>query len=94
MPVAVHIPTAPRAYTDKQATVTVEASTVKGTLDGFTATHTGLARHLRDSSGQLRSFVNVYLGDEDIRFLPDKHDTALTSGAELTIVPSIAGGAA
>ena len=46
-----------------------------------------------DANGKLRSFVNVYLGDEDIRFLPEKGATALPPGAELSIVPSIAGGA-
>ena len=55
--------------------------------------HPGLARHLRDDTGKLRSFVNVYLGDEDIRFLADKDQTALSPGASLIIVPSIAGGA-
>ena len=92
MAVEITIPTALRAYTEKQAVVTVEGDTVDAALRALTDTHPGLAKHLRDSSGKLRSFVNVYLGDEDIRFLPDKEQTALSEGASLIIVPSIAGG--
>jgi len=92
MPV-IHIPTPLRAYTDGQASVTVSASTAGEALDALTTAHSGLAKHLRDDSGKLRSFVNVYLGDEDIRFL-NKEATEVADGDELTIVPSIAGGAA
>lgn len=87
----IHIPTPLRAYTEQQAKVTVEGATVGEALDALTARYDGLGRHLRDDQGRLRSFVNVYLGDEDIRFL-DKEATPLGEGAELTIVPSIAGG--
>jgi molybdopterin converting factor small subunit len=93
MPVTVHIPTALRAYTEKQAAVSVEGDTVDAALQALTTTYGGLERHLRGPDGKLRSFVNVYLGDEDIRFLPEKGATALAPGAELSIVPSIAGGA-
>lgn len=89
----VHIPTPLRPYTDNQPAVQVGGATVGEALAALTTAHPGLARHLRDESGKLRSFVNVYLGDEDIRFL-DKEATALAAGAEITIVPSIAGGAA
>jgi molybdopterin synthase sulfur carrier subunit len=87
----IHIPTPLRAYTGNQATVTVEGGTVGEALDALCKAHGGLAKHLRDDSGKLRSFVNVYLGDEDIRFL-QKEATPLPAGAEITIVPSIAGG--
>lgn len=87
----IHIPTPLRAYTDKQASITVEGATVGEALNALTAAHGGLAKHLRDADGKLRSFVNVYFGDEDIRFL-DGEATAIPSDAELTIVPSIAGG--
>ncbi len=93
MAVTVHIPTPLRPYTGGAASVDVEGATVGDALAALTASHPDLTKHLRDGKGRLRSFVNVYLGDEDIRFL-EKEATAVASGAELTIVPSIAGGAA
>lgn len=89
----IHIPTPLRAYTDGAASVSVDGATVGEALNALTTTHAGLAKHLRDESGKLRSFVNVYLGDEDIRYL-DNEATAIDGAAELTIVPSIAGGGA
>jgi len=89
--VTIHIPTPLRPYTGGASSVEVDGDTVGSALNDLTTTHSGLARHLRDDSGKLRSFVNVYLGDEDIRFI-DGEDTAVSAGAELTIVPSIAGG--
>ena len=91
MNITIHIPTPLRAYTGQQSAVQVPGSTVGEALEALMSLHTGLRKHLRDDSGRLRSFVNVYLGDEDIRFL-DREDTALSSGDELTIIPSIAGG--
>ena len=64
--------------------------TVGAALAQLTTRHPSLTKHLRKPDGALRSFVNVYLGEEDIRFL-DKEATSLT-GEDLTIVPSIAGG--
>ncbi len=87
----IHIPTPLRPYTDSRASVTVAGGTVGDALASLLAAHPGLGKHLRDDSGKLRSFVNIYLGDEDIRFL-DGEATALADQAELTIVPSIAGG--
>ena len=88
----IHIPTPLRPYTNGDSKVEVAGDTVAEALASLTETHAGLARHLRDDSGKLRSFVNVYLGDEDIRFL-DKEDTEVEEDDSLTIVPSIAGGA-
>ena len=93
MAVQISIPTALRSFTGGAPQVSVEGGTVAEALAHLTQTHQGLAKHLRDDSGKLRSFVNVYLGDEDIRFLPDKDQTVVQDGAELIIVPSIAGGA-
>jgi len=88
----VHIPTPLRPYTADQATVQIDGDTVGAVLNNLTTTYSQLGVHLRHpDTGRLRSFVNVYLGDEDIRFLDDE-DTAVPPGAELTIVPSIAGG--
>jgi molybdopterin/thiamine biosynthesis adenylyltransferase/rhodanese-related sulfurtransferase/molybdopterin converting factor small subunit len=91
MSVKIHIPTPLRAYTDNQAVVSVAGATVGEALTALTATYPALSRHLRDDKGRIRSFVNVYLGDEDIRYL-DKEATAVSEGAEILIVPSIAGG--
>ena len=88
---SIHIPTPLRAFTGGAAAVQVAGGTVGEALDALLGQHPGLAKHLRDAEGRLRSFINVYLGDEDIRFL-DKEATALPADAELTIVPSIAGG--
>ena len=91
MSVTIHIPTALRSFAEGNGSVVVEGDTVGEALNALTTTHTGLANHLRTAEGKLRSFVNVYLGDEDIRYL-DKEDTAVQDGDALSIVPSIAGG--
>ncbi len=92
MSVSVMIPTALRSYADGNASIDCSGATVGEVLASLTEQHAGLSKHLRTGEGKLRSFVNVYLGDEDIRFL-DGEDTAVADGATLTIVPSIAGGA-
>jgi adenylyltransferase/sulfurtransferase len=89
--ITILVPTALRPYTGNQARVQVVADTVGGAIDALLAAHSGLARHLRDDAGRLRSFVNVYLGEHDIRDL-QREATPLSPGAEITIVPSIAGG--
>ena len=87
----VHIPTPLRSFVGGASSVEVSGATVGEALDNLIAAHSALGVHLRDDQGRVRSFVNVYLGDEDIRHLSGL-DTALSEGAELTIVPSIAGG--
>ena len=87
----IDIPTPLRAYTDKKSSVEVEGFTVRDCLKDLTTKHPQLLKHLRDSKGKLRSFVNIYIGDEDIRSL-EKEDTEVDSDERLTIVPSIAGG--
>lgn len=91
MAVTIHIPTPLRTYTDGNATVAVDGATVGDALNALTTRYPGLAKNLRSPDGKLRSFVNVYLGEEDIRFL-QREATPVAEGAELTIVPSIAGG--
>lgn len=91
MSISIHIPTPLRPYTSGRSVVEVTGDTVGIALQDLTRSHPDLAKHLRDDQGRLRSFVNVYLGDEDIRFQQGE-DTPVTDGAELTIVPSIAGG--
>jgi len=91
MPVTVLIPTPLRQYTGKKESVVVEAKTVGEALQNLTAEYSDLRRHLFNDDGKLRNFVNVYLGDEDIRFL-QKDQTPLSDKDVLSIVPSIAGG--
>ncbi len=91
MSVNIQIPTALRGYCGGQALVSVEAKTAGSAIDALLAAHPSLANHLRTPDGKLRSFVNVYKGEDDIRHL-QRDDTPLTPGDVLTIVPSIAGG--
>jgi adenylyltransferase/sulfurtransferase len=88
----IHIPTPLRQYVDKQASVTVEAATVGQALSALTAGHPELKKHLYSEEGKLRAFVNVYLNDEDIRYLTAKEDTPVKESDNLSIIPSIAGG--
>lgn len=88
----IHIPTPLRQFVDKQAVVTVEAGTVAQALEKLTHEHPELKKHLYSEEGKLRSFVNIYLNDEDIRYLAAKGDTPIKDGDSLSIIPSIAGG--
>jgi adenylyltransferase/sulfurtransferase len=88
----IHIPTPLRPYVDKQESVEVAGTTVREALANLTATYGDLRKHLYNDEGKLRSFVNIYLNDEDIRYL-QKEDTALQAGDALSIIPSVAGGA-
>ena len=88
----IHIPTPLRQFAAKQATVSVTATTVGQALDELTVTHPELKKHLYAEDGKLRAFVNVYLNDEDIRYLTDKENTPVKESDSLSIIPSIAGG--
>jgi molybdopterin converting factor small subunit len=92
MPVKVIIPTPLRAYAGKQESVELQASTVGEALASLTSRYSELKKHLYADDGRLRSFVNVYVNDEDIRYL-QKDATRLREGDTVSIVPSIAGGA-
>jgi len=92
MPVKVIIPTPLRPYAGKRENVELTAATVGEALNSLTAQHAELRRHLYADDGRLRSFVNVYVNDDDIRFL-QKEKTPLRDGDTISIVPSIAGGA-
>ena len=85
------IPTPLRQYTGKQDTVQVKGSTIGEALSDLTTQHTDLRRNLYSDEGKLRSFVNVYLNDEDIRYLK-KEATPVKESDTISIVPSIAGG--
>ena len=86
------IPTPLRPYTGNQATVEASGETVGEVLAALTAEHSGLRRHLYSDDGKLRSFVNVYVNDEDIRYL-ERDATKLQPADVISIVPSVAGGA-
>jgi MoaD family protein len=89
--VTVRIPTPLRSATDEQSTVEVEGTTVDEALRTLVDRYPNLADNLYDEDEELRQFVNIYVGDEDVRF-GDGVDTALEPGDEVSIVPSIAGG--
>jgi molybdopterin converting factor small subunit len=91
MAVKVIIPTPLRAYANKQESVEVQATTVSEALISLTKRFTDLKKHLYSDDGRLRSFVNVYVNDEDIRYM-QKDLTPLRDGDIVSIVPSIAGG--
>jgi len=92
MAVKVIIPTPLRAYAGKHESVEVQAATVGEALAGLTGRFGELKKHLYTDDGRLRSFVNVYVNDQDIRYL-QKDQTRLSEGDTISIVPSIAGGA-
>ncbi|HEY0511544.1 MAG TPA: molybdopterin-synthase adenylyltransferase MoeB [Thermoanaerobaculia bacterium] len=92
MSVTIHIPTPLRRFTSDQGEVQVDGGTVGDALRDLTRRHPALQRHLYTDDGTLRSFVNVFLNDEDVRHL-QKDGTPIASGDTLSIIPSIAGGA-
>ena len=85
------IPTPLRVYADKQDVVQVEGNTVGELLQNLTVKYSDLKKHLYNEDGRLRSFVNIYLNDDDIRYL-DKEATIVRDGDTISIVPSVAGG--
>ena len=92
MPNTIHIPTPLRPFTDKKESVEVSGATVGELLADLTSRYDGLKKHLYAEDGRLRNFVNVYLNDEDIRYL-QREKTPVKPGDSLSIVPSVAGGA-
>jgi molybdopterin/thiamine biosynthesis adenylyltransferase/rhodanese-related sulfurtransferase/molybdopterin converting factor small subunit len=86
------IPTPLRPYTDKQDAVDASGATVGELLADLTTKHAGLKAHLYNDQGKLRSFVNIYVNDEDIRYL-QKEQTSVKTGDTVSIIPSVAGGA-
>jgi molybdopterin synthase sulfur carrier subunit len=88
----IHIPTPLRSYTGGLETVSVPGATVNAVFQQLTVKYPELKQHLFTPEDKLRSFVNVYLNDDDIRYLEGKQETAVKDTDELTIIPSIAGG--
>jgi molybdopterin synthase sulfur carrier subunit len=91
MTVTIRIPTQLRPLAAGNATVAADGATVADVLEGLEAAHPGFADRLFDEQGKLRRFVNVFVADEDIRFL-EGLDTPVAEGATVSIVPAVAGG--
>jgi adenylyltransferase/sulfurtransferase len=87
----VQIPSPLRQYSGKQPSVDIPGKTVGEALAGLVAQHPDLKKHLYTDDGKLRAFVNIYVNDEDMRYL-QKEATAVEDGDTISIVPSIAGG--
>lgn len=91
MSVTVRVPTTLRPLTGGETEVSVDGSTVGEVLDALEAAHPGFRERLLDESGQLRRFVNLYISDDDVRFL-DGLKTPVPDGETLSIIPAVAGG--
>jgi molybdopterin synthase sulfur carrier subunit len=91
MPVTIRIPTTLRPMTGGHAEVKVEGSTLREVLDGLDAAHPGFHDRLFDEEGGLRRFVNVFVADDDVRYLQGL-DTAVPDGETVAIIPAVAGG--
>jgi molybdopterin synthase sulfur carrier subunit len=91
MSVHVRIPTILRTYTDGASEVTAEGTTLAEVLDDLEANHTGIRARVLDDAGELRRFVNVYVGNDDVRFL-EGLGSATPDGTKISIIPAVAGG--
>ena len=91
MPIKVRIPTPLRKLTHDEEIVHVAATTVGGAIAELQSRYPGIKERLTDEAGSVRRFVNVYVNEEDIRFLQNQ-ETTLRDGDEITIIPAIAGG--
>lgn len=91
MAATIEIPSALQRFAGNQSSVQVPEGDVQGAIDSLLSQYTGLKEHLFDEQGRIRSFVNIYLNDEDIRFEKNL-ETVVKSGDVIQIVPSIAGG--
>ncbi len=93
MSVTVRVPTTLRPLTNGESEVTVEGDTVGGVLGALDAAHPGFRDKIFDDEGKLRRFVNVFVADDDVRFM-DGLDTPVPDGDTVSIIPAVAGGAA
>lgn len=91
MAVTVRIPTPLRRLTQNQPEVEAEGDTIESLIEDLEANYPGIKERICDESGNVRRFVNIYLNDEDIRFL-DGNATAVKDGDEISVIPAIAGG--
>jgi molybdopterin converting factor small subunit len=90
-PVRVRIPTILRTYTGGESEVGAAGETLGQVLDDLDASYPGIKGRILDDQGALRRFVNVYVGNDDVRFL-DALDTKVEAGAQVSVIPAVAGG--
>ena len=93
MSVSVRLPTVLRSQAGGQSSVSAEGGTIGEVVEDLVRQFPGMATHLRAPDGGLHKFVNVYVNDEDVRYL-DKLDTKVSDGDEISILPAVAGGSA
>ena len=91
MAVSVRIPTILRTYTGGESEVSADGATLAEVLDHLDASYAGIKGRIVDEDGKLRRFVNVYVGNDDVRFLDDLA-TATPDGAQISVIPAVAGG--
>jgi molybdopterin converting factor small subunit len=91
MSISVRIPTILRTYTGGEKEVTAQGDNLAAVLDDLEANYAGIKARVLDDNGDIRRFVNVYVDNEDVRFL-DGLGTATPAGAQLSIIPAVAGG--
>ncbi|GAA1080220.1 MoaD/ThiS family protein [Nocardiopsis exhalans] len=91
MSASVRVPTILRTYTNDASEVTAEGATLAEVLDDLEANHPGIRARILDESGKVRRFVNVYVGDEDVRFEKGLQ-TEVKDGQQVSIIPAVAGG--
>ncbi|ASU60538.1 MULTISPECIES: ubiquitin-like small modifier protein 1 [Nocardiopsis] len=91
MSASVRVPTILRTYTNDAAEVSAEGATLAEVLDDLEANYPGIRARILDDNGKVRRFVNVYIGDEDVRFEKGLQ-TEVADGAQVSIIPAVAGG--
>ncbi len=91
MSVSVRIPTILRTYTGGESEVSAEGDTLADVLDDLESSYSGIKARILDEQGAIRRFVNVYVGNDDVRFL-DALDTKTPDGAQVSVIPAVAGG--
>jgi len=91
MPVEVKIPTVFRKFTNNEASVAVDPGTIADLIDQLESRYPGIREQLMTAEGELHRFVNVYVNDEDARYL-EKLDTKVSDGDTISLLPSVAGG--
>jgi len=89
--ISVRVPTILRTYTDGQSEVSASGATLAEVLDDLDASYTGIKARILDDNGNLRRFVNVYVGNDDVRFL-ENLDTPTPAGTQISVIPAVAGG--
>ncbi len=91
MSVSVRIPTILRTYTGGESEVSAEGQTLSEVLDDLESNHSGIKARILDEQGAIRRFVNVYVGNDDVRFL-EALETSTPDGTQISVIPAVAGG--